>query len=133
MFGEAKEPAHAPKPSSAHFIGMGWLYALHARSSIARGKLWQAEYMISGVRDHALGWRAFDTACLLSTVVNLTSCPGESLRSSKVLPYVNSTSPNWCELSELRSVDWWPRFKVKMRSSQGRLREMLLGLSDIPL
>jgi hypothetical protein len=31
-----------------------WLYALHARSSIARGKLWQAEYMISGVRDHVL-------------------------------------------------------------------------------
>jgi hypothetical protein len=33
---------------------MGWLYALHARSSIARGKVWQAEYMISGVRDHVL-------------------------------------------------------------------------------
>ena len=33
---------------------MAWLYALHARSSIARGKVWQAEYMISGVRDHVL-------------------------------------------------------------------------------
>jgi hypothetical protein len=28
---------------------MGWLYALHARSSIARGRVWQAEYMISWV------------------------------------------------------------------------------------
>jgi len=33
---------------------MGWLYALHVRSCIARGKLWQAEYMISGMRDNAL-------------------------------------------------------------------------------
>jgi hypothetical protein len=33
---------------------MGWLYALHARSSIARDRGWQAEYMISGLRDHVL-------------------------------------------------------------------------------
>ena len=33
---------------------MAWLYALHVRSSIVRGKVWQAEYMISGVRDHVL-------------------------------------------------------------------------------
>lgn len=37
-----------------HIIGWGWLYALHARSCILRQKPWQAEYMISGVRDHAL-------------------------------------------------------------------------------
>lgn len=39
---------------TAELTGMAWLYALHARSSLARGRLWQAEYMISGVRDHAL-------------------------------------------------------------------------------
>jgi hypothetical protein len=33
---------------------MGWLYALHARSSIKRGRAWQAEYMVSGVRDQVL-------------------------------------------------------------------------------
>jgi hypothetical protein len=43
----------APQPVS-DLIGMGWLYALHARSCIARGKEWQAEYMISGIRDSAL-------------------------------------------------------------------------------
>lgn len=52
--GEAKEAESFPAPSIANLIGMGWLYALHARSSIARGKLWQAEYMISGLRNHAL-------------------------------------------------------------------------------
>jgi hypothetical protein len=35
-------------------IGLGWLYALHSRSCIERGKVWQAEYMISAVRDQAL-------------------------------------------------------------------------------
>ena len=50
----ANEPRHAPAPAPVDVIGLGWLYALHVRSSIARGNLWQAEYMISGVRDHAL-------------------------------------------------------------------------------
>lgn len=52
--GQANEPGHVPPPAAGDLIGLAWLYALHARSSIARGKLWQAEYMISGVRDHAL-------------------------------------------------------------------------------
>lgn len=43
-----------PGSSVQPLIGMAWLYALHARSSIARGKVWQAEYMISGLRDHVL-------------------------------------------------------------------------------
>jgi hypothetical protein len=52
--GCANEPRHAPPPQASDLIGLGWLYALHARSCIARQKLWQAEYMISGMRDHAL-------------------------------------------------------------------------------
>lgn len=54
LFGEAVEQPAWRAPSPVDLIGLGWLYALHARSSIARGKLWQAEYMISGVRDHVL-------------------------------------------------------------------------------
>ena len=54
MFGEANEPRPSPPPTPAGIIGLGWLYALHARSCIARRKFWQAEYMISGVRDNAL-------------------------------------------------------------------------------
>lgn len=52
--GKAAEPRTPPAASIEWIIGMAWLHALHARSSIARGKLWQAEYMISGMRDHAL-------------------------------------------------------------------------------
>jgi hypothetical protein len=52
--GEANEPQYVQPPPAATIIGMGWLYALHARSCIARGNPWQAEYMISGIRDSAL-------------------------------------------------------------------------------
>jgi hypothetical protein len=45
----------APAPAGAgHFIGMGWLHAVQARSCLARGKMWQAERMIAAVRDQAL-------------------------------------------------------------------------------
>ena len=54
VFGTANEPRSFPPPTPDSIIGLGWLYALHARSCIARMRLWQAEHMISGVRDHAL-------------------------------------------------------------------------------
>jgi predicted nucleotidyltransferase len=54
MFGESVELPHVPPPTAANLVGLGWLHALHARSCIERGRPWQAEYMISGVRDHAL-------------------------------------------------------------------------------
>jgi hypothetical protein len=54
IFGTANELRQFPPPSASDIIGLGWLYALHARSCIARTRQWQAEYMISGVRDHAL-------------------------------------------------------------------------------
>jgi predicted nucleotidyltransferase len=54
LYGTASERPTSPAPAAAELIGLGWLYALHARSSIARSRVWQAEYMISGVRDHVL-------------------------------------------------------------------------------
>jgi hypothetical protein len=54
IFGTANEAPNFPPQSTSDTIGLGWLYALHARNCIARMRLWQAEYMVSGVRDHAL-------------------------------------------------------------------------------
>jgi hypothetical protein len=54
VFGEARPAKDATVPNTADLIGWAWLYALHARSCIARGKVWQAEYMISGIRDQVL-------------------------------------------------------------------------------
>jgi hypothetical protein len=54
LFGASVDMPQIQPPTAAHLIGFGWLHALHARSCLERGKTWQAEYMISGVRDHAL-------------------------------------------------------------------------------
>lgn len=54
LFGAAADPSPPAPADPSELIGLGWLYALHARSSIARGRLWQAEYMVSGARGHVL-------------------------------------------------------------------------------
>jgi predicted nucleotidyltransferase len=52
IFGQAGPPRLAPQPNPLSLVGMAWLYALHARSSLARGRMLQAEYMLSGMRNH---------------------------------------------------------------------------------
>jgi len=54
LFGEANEAKPSPSPRPHALVGMGWLYALHARSSIARGRNLQALYMVNGVRNHVV-------------------------------------------------------------------------------
>ena len=54
VFGKANEAQPRSSSTTEELIGLAWLHALHARTCIARGKLWQAEYMISGTRDYAL-------------------------------------------------------------------------------
>jgi predicted nucleotidyltransferase len=54
LFGTAREPPAPSAPSAEEPIGLAWLYALHVRSSLARGRRWQAEYMLGHARDQAL-------------------------------------------------------------------------------
>lgn len=54
LFGTQHDRPRTAPASFESLVGMAWLHALHARSSIARGRAWQAEYMVSGVRDHVL-------------------------------------------------------------------------------
>jgi hypothetical protein len=53
VFGEAAERKTA-HTDPAHLIGLAWHHVLHARICVERAALWQAEYWISGVRDHTL-------------------------------------------------------------------------------
>lgn len=54
LFGVARQ-VNAPSPPDAmHLIGLAWHHVLHSRSCIERRKPWQAEYWISGIRDHVL-------------------------------------------------------------------------------
>lgn len=59
IFGETKPSQPTPELDAKALIGMAWLYALHVRSSIARDRLLQAEYMLSGMRNHV-----FELVCL---------------------------------------------------------------------
>jgi len=54
VFGTAAEQPPISTTSAEELIGYAWLYALHVRSSIARGKLWQAEYMLGEMRNQVL-------------------------------------------------------------------------------
>ena len=58
LFGESVELPPARPPAAEILIGTAWLHAIHARSCIKRGKPWQAEYMISAVRDNVLALAA---------------------------------------------------------------------------
>jgi hypothetical protein len=58
LSGTSVDLPQAPRPQTEEMIGLGWLYALHSRSCIERGNVWQAEYMISAVRDQALALAA---------------------------------------------------------------------------
>lgn len=54
LFGEAAEQAHVQPPQEQQLFGYAAHQALRARFCIERGRLWQAEYWVSGVRDYAL-------------------------------------------------------------------------------
>ncbi|WP_212743171.1 nucleotidyltransferase domain-containing protein [Microbacterium sp. 2FI] len=54
IFGSANPPTLPPAPQMNETVGMGWLYALHARSALARGKLWQAVTMLDDLRNQIL-------------------------------------------------------------------------------
>ncbi|TDC48868.1 nucleotidyltransferase domain-containing protein [Jiangella ureilytica] len=54
LFGTAREQPAAAPPEAAGLVSMGWLYALHARSSIERGRAWQAVHMIDGLREQVI-------------------------------------------------------------------------------
>jgi hypothetical protein len=55
LFGEAAEGETRTTPPDPHdLFGWGVICALHSRSSIERGRSWQAEHYVGAVRDHAL-------------------------------------------------------------------------------
>lgn len=54
LFGDSNEARPSRPLAAGALVGMGWLYALHARSSIARGRPLQALQMINGVRDQVI-------------------------------------------------------------------------------
>jgi len=54
LFGKAVERAHVQPPAAEELFGYGVHHAMRARSCIERGRLWQAQSMIDGLRESAL-------------------------------------------------------------------------------
>jgi hypothetical protein len=54
LFGNAVEKPFTPPPLAQELFGYAVHHALRARFCIERGRYWQAEYWISGLRDNAL-------------------------------------------------------------------------------
>ena len=130
MSGKANEPRHAPPPQPLDIIGLGWLYALHARSCIARQKFWQAEYMISGMRDQALA-----LACIRH---GLSAAHGRGIDQ---LPSGVTTQLESSLVRQLDTTELLRAFRVvtdgllnEIRSADaelaGRLQEALTHLSE---
>ena len=59
LFGTTVELPHGSPPSPHHLFGLAVHHAVRARICIERGRLWQAEYWITTLRQHAL-----ELACL---------------------------------------------------------------------
>lgn len=54
LFGTASPQPPPPAPDAETLVGKAWLHGLHARSSLARSKPWQADHMLSGMRNQVL-------------------------------------------------------------------------------
>jgi hypothetical protein len=131
-FGEAKEPRHMPAPEPGSIIGMAWLHALHARTCIARGKLWQAEYMISSVRDHALA-----LSCLRHGLPAVHGRGMDPLPTAVTAPFEDSLvrKLNAAELQRaLRVVIHGVQREIRSANEElaGRLQDVLMLLGEPP-
>ena len=54
IFGAPSQAQRATGDNASELIGMAWLHGLHVRSSIARGRFLQAEYMLGTMRNQVL-------------------------------------------------------------------------------
>jgi predicted nucleotidyltransferase len=108
LFGTANNRPLRPPPAAAELIGMGWLYALHVRSSLARDRLWQAEYMLSHTRDQVLV-----LACLRHGLPTVEGRGIDSLPPQATVPLAGAL---------VRSLD-----AAELKRAFGVVAEALLG------
>lgn len=112
IFGEAPQ-RESPSSDTLSLVGMAWLYALHVRSSLARNRVLQAEYMLNGMRNHVC-----ELVCLRCGV---TAQQGRGLDDLPAAERERTASilPRSLESSEIKRT-----FQATMRMLQQELRHV---------
>jgi predicted nucleotidyltransferase len=87
-FGTATERPFPPPAPPSEFVGMAWLYALHVRSGICRGRRWQAVYMLDGLRDNVMA-----LACLRHGLPVREARGVDDLPDTVILPFEKTLAP----------------------------------------
>lgn len=119
IFGEARPPQQAPQLNPMSVVGMAWLYALHVRSSFARGRILQAEYMLSGMRNHVC-----ELACLRCGVT-----PHQA-RGLDDLPSAERDTAAMCIPRSLEPTELKRAFQSTMRALLAEVRHVDDELAD---
>lgn len=112
VFGEANSLEAFPRPAARDIVGLAWLHALHARTCILRGKFWQAEYMISAVRDYVM-----TLACLRHGL------PVAHGRGMDMLPGELTARLRGSLIREPGSDELWCSLEVVVEALAGEIRE----------
>jgi hypothetical protein len=118
LFGAASERAHEPRPAAHDLIGWAWLYALHARSSIARGQRWHAEYMVSAIRDQVVA-----LACLRHRL------PVAYARGADSLPRTILDSLEGAIVRDLTATELVRAMRAAIDALVGEIRHADIGLA----
>lgn len=128
VFGETIERPYVSRSERDHIIGLAWHHVLHARICIERHKLWQAEYWISAVRDHALALACLRLGQATAYAKGVDALPpGVTMRFEDTLVRTLTPSELWRALGvtatqllgELREADAALAAKL-----EGPLREL---------
>ena len=113
IFGGAQEAHPSPPPDRDGLIGMAWLYALHVRSCIARGRVLQADYMLSGMRNHV-----FELTCVRCGVV------AQQGRGLDDLPAAEKNAAAICIPRSLETPELKRAFQQTMRALLREIRDV---------
>lgn len=131
IFGDANPPLPSAASQPGPLIGMAWLYALHVRSSLNRDRTLQAEYMLSGMRNHV-----FQLTCLRCGVTEhqgrglddlpaceretAAACIPQSLGPSELTRAFQATMQ--ALLKEVRMVD--PKFDAELSAPLSAITQL---------
>ena len=112
IFGTANGPRISPGVSASELVGMAWLYALHVRSSIARSRFLQAEYMLSGMKSQTIA-----LACLRHGLNAVQGRGFDDLPDDQKQEFIK------CCPSSLSAAELQRAFQITMRRLLAEIRD----------